>query len=164
MIIDRFRRAARDESGFGAIETAIITPAVLLVLLLLVAAGRVAKANGSVDEAAYAAARAASISRSAGDARSAAQSVAASTLSQHGLTCSPKTVTVDTSGFAVAVGTTATVKVKISCGVPLADLVLPGLGGSRQVSGSASSVLDTYRERTLRFITPERGEPHGRTA
>lgn len=138
----------REESGYGAVETAVIIPVVLLVVLVVIASGRVARATSSVDAAAYSAARAASISRDAGIAAAAARSTANTHLAQAGLTCAPSTVNIDTSGFAVPVGQPAQVRVTVRCTVPLADLGVPALGGSRTlVSTSAVSAIDTFRER-----------------
>ena len=53
----------------------------------------------------------------------------------------------DTTGFARPVGTPATITATVSCLVRLSDLAMPGLGGSRTVTATASSPLDTYRER-----------------
>ena len=37
--------------------------------------------------------------------------------------------------------------VAVATAVPLADLAIPGLPGSMTITGTASSPLDTYRER-----------------
>lgn len=138
----------RNESGFGAVETAIIIPVVLLVVLVIIAGGRVARANSHVDAAAFAAARAASISRDAGTARGAAESAANTHLSQSGLRCAPSQVSVDTSGFSRPPGQPAQVRVSVRCTVPLRDLGAPGVGASRTiVSTEAVSAIDTFRER-----------------
>ena len=56
-------------------------------------------------------------------------------------------MTVSTNGFAVEVGQAAAVSAEVSCAVPLSDLGLPGTG-SITVTEAATSVLDTYRERS----------------
>ena len=56
-------------------------------------------------------------------------------------------VTVDTAGFAAPVGTPATVTATVRCVVNLADLAVPGVPGTRTVTATASSPVDTFRER-----------------
>ena len=57
------------------------------------------------------------------------------------------TISVDTSGFGSPVGTPASVRATVTCVVNLSDLAVPGVPGTRTVSASMSSPLDTYRER-----------------
>jgi len=64
------------------------------------------------------------------------------------LQCTAVSVTVDTSGFAASPGLPATVTATVSCPVRLADLAVPGLPGTRTVSHTAVSALDTFRERS----------------
>ena len=65
-----------------------------------------------------------------------------------GLRCSTRAVNLDTSGFGVAVGSPATVRATVTCSVPFADLVLPGMPGTITLRASGLSALDTYRGRT----------------
>ena len=82
------------------------------------------------------------------DAIDAAQSGAARTLAAQGLQCTTTTVALDTSGFATPPGLSATVTATVSCPVRLSDLSVPGLPGTRTVSHTATSSLDTFRERS----------------
>ena len=52
-----------------------------------------------------------------------------------------------TTGFATPVGTPATVSATVTCVVELSDLALPGVPGTRTVTVTVTSPLDTYRER-----------------
>ncbi|WP_347350375.1 TadE family protein [Intrasporangium sp.] len=146
----RATRLVRDrESGSAAIQLAIIAPAVLVLILLAIAAGRISRAATTVDQAAYAAARAASIARTPGQARTDAAHAAAAALGRQGTTCSGGASThLDLTGFHAPAGTPAQVTARITCQVALADLAIPGLGGSRTIDATAVSALDTYRERT----------------
>ena len=57
-------------------------------------------------------------------------------------------VHVDTRQFTrVSVGLPAQVTATVSCRVPLADLVVPGMPGSRLLSYTFTSPLDPFRER-----------------
>lgn len=135
------------ERGSMSLELAILVPAVLLVLGLVVLGGRVQVAAGAVEHAAAAAARQASLARTPETARAAATLVAADTLGQQGITCAPGSTTVDTSGFAVPVGQGAQVTVHVTCTLEMSDLAIPGLPGARTLTAASTSVLDTYRVR-----------------
>lgn len=134
------------DDGSISLEIVIVAPLLIMLLLLVVGFARVAQANTTVDSAAYAAARAASISRGAGQASTSARAAAQGVLDQEGLKC-PASVDVDTSGFATEPGQSASVNVTVTCPVPLGDLSVPGLPGTRVVTSDASSVIDTYRGR-----------------
>jgi Flp pilus assembly protein TadG len=129
------------------LEVVVLTPVLVLLLGLLVLAGRVALARTSVEQAADEAARSASIARTATGARRAAGDGAVRALANQSLRCSRVDVTVDVGGFTVPVGQPARVTATVTCVVALADLALPGFPGSRTVTATAVSPLDTYRER-----------------
>jgi Flp pilus assembly protein TadG len=140
--------AARDsDAGSATLELAVIAPVLLMLLSLVIVAGRVAAAAGAVDQAAAAAARAASLARDARSAQAEADRIARASLSDQGVTCSPLRSSVDTTGFSVAVGRPASVSVVVRCSVPLADLAIAGMPGTRIVSASAASPLDRFRGR-----------------
>jgi Flp pilus assembly protein TadG len=136
-----------ERGGASAIEAVLIVPLIMVFASLIWAGYRITVAEDAVSQAAGAAARAATISRSAGEARSDARDVASSSLSTSGLECTSTSVDVDTSGFSVAVGQPASVRVSVSCRAPLEDLVVPGLSGSRLLQASATSPLDRFRTR-----------------
>ncbi len=137
----------RDERGVVTLEFVVLTPVLIALLGLLVMAGRVAIASNSVQAAADEAARSASISRTASAARSGAEAGARRSLARQDLRCATVRVEVDTGGFATPVGLPARVSATVTCVVQLADLALPGFPGSRTVTATAVSPLDTYRER-----------------
>ena len=141
------RRRAASDDGSVSLETAIVAPGALLFLLLIIFGGRVAIAGQAVQHAAHEAARTASIARTQPEADRDAHAAATETLQQQGLQCLTTQVTVDTTGFARPAGTPATVTATVRCDVRLSDLAAPGFPGSRLVTASASSPLDTYRER-----------------
>lgn len=141
------RPLRRDERGSAAIEAAIGVPAFLLFVALIIGAGRVAIARQAVEAAAAEAARSASIERTQSAAARAAADAAAATLSNQQLQCLSTVVAVDTSGFAVPVGTPASVSATVTCVVNLGDISVPGLPGSLTISETVSSPLDTYRGR-----------------
>jgi Flp pilus assembly protein TadG len=136
-----------DDRGAVTLEFVVVAPALLALLGLLIMAGRVAIASNSVESAADEAARSASISRTAAAARAAGEEGVRRSLAEQDLRCSSVQVDVDTAGFAVPVGVPAQVRATVTCVVQLSDLALPGLPGSRTVTATAVSPLDTYRER-----------------
>lgn len=135
------------ERGSAAVELTLAVPALMIILALLVAGGRLWYARVTVSDTAYAAARAGSLARTTGEARADADQVARRSLATAGLRCASQNTSVDASGFAAQVGTPATVSADVTCVVPFGDLVLPGMPGSITVRATGSSALDTYRGR-----------------
>lgn len=139
-------RPCSDERGSASMEAAIVLTAFMVFILMVIAAGRVSDARTAVQTAASAGARAASLERSAGAARSAAAGVAAASLNNDSVPCNAS-VSTATGGFSVEVGQPAQVSTTVRCSVSLGDLLVPGLPGSVSLSATQSSVLDRYRER-----------------
>lgn len=134
---------AGGERGSVSVELAILAPIVLLVALLVIAAGRVHGAQQALDHAATAAARAASLARTPAAATEAATAAAHDMLDQHDIACTSRHVTVDTNGFGTRPGTLGLARVTVHCTVPLSQLALP-LGDMR-LSSRFASPLDPYR-------------------
>lgn len=143
------------QRGSTTLELVVWAPGLLLLIGLLVVAGRVNSANAAVEQAATEAARTASLARTAVSAEQLARQHAQQTLTAQGLACTTTTVTVDTGDFRTAPGQPATVAATVSCPVRLSDLALPGLPGTRTVTHTAVSSLDTFRERALGFTNAE---------
>ena len=139
-----FRRGHRDR-GSVSLELAILAPAVILLLGALVFAGRVQTSSAAVEQAARAAARDASLARTADVAQSTALASAQRELARSD--CSSTDVAVDTAGFTAPVGTAAVITVTVTCTVSMADLAIPGLPGSHILTGQATSPIDRYRSR-----------------
>jgi Flp pilus assembly protein TadG len=138
----RARRQRRDkERGTATVELVILTPLLIIVLLLVVALGRLAGARIDVDGVAAQAARAASIARSAAAATSSAQETATSALESQHITCAHLAVSVDTANFTPG----GSVAVTVSCAVDLADLTGLDLPGTETVANRAVSPIDEYR-------------------
>lgn len=135
------------ERGSATLELAVLAPALLLLLGLVVLAGRVQVAAGAVEHAAMSAAREASLARSADGARATASSAAARELDGQDIRCATSNVTVDTAGFGAPLGQSATVSATLSCTVSFADLGIPGLPGSRTLASTATSPIDRFRAR-----------------
>ena len=111
----------RRDAGSVTLELAILTPALLMLLGLVVVAGRIEVASAAVDQASAAAAREASLARTPSAARAAATRAATANLAAQNLHCTDVRVT--------------------------GDLSVPGMPGTRTISASSQSSLDTYRGR-----------------
>jgi Flp pilus assembly protein TadG len=131
----------RDDRGTIAVEMAVIAPALLFLMLLVVYAGKVSEADGNVERAASDAARAASLRQHPSDATDDAQSTAAADLASAGVPCLDVTTTVDTDDFDPG----GTVTVTVSCEASMADVTLLGVPGRRTFTATAVEVIDTYR-------------------
>ncbi|MEU9127193.1 TadE/TadG family type IV pilus assembly protein [Kitasatospora sp. NPDC048540] len=130
-----------------AVEVALLAPVLVAFVVFVVAAGRVQTTGGVVDAAARAAARAASLSRDDEGARTAAAEAAAAVLDQQQVRC-----TVDRDhllGYGTlhtGTGDVRTVTAKVSCAVPLGDLMnFHGAPGKTTITGEFTSVIDRYR-------------------
>ena len=140
-------RRQRDERGSASVELVIVVPALMLMLGLLIAGGRLWFARATVAEAANSAARGASLARTAAGAQQAGDAAGRQSLATAGLNCTGASVSIDTSAFQVPVGTPATVRSSVSCEVPFADVWLPGMPGAIRLTSDGASALDTYRSR-----------------
>jgi Flp pilus assembly protein TadG len=137
------RRRSRhlEERGSVAVEVAVIAPALIFLMLLVVYAGKVSEADGNVERAASDAARAASLRQHPGDATEDAQVTATADLTAAGVPCLTLATIVDTDDFAPG----GTVTVTVRCEASMADVTLLGVPGSRTFTATAVEVIDTYR-------------------
>jgi Flp pilus assembly protein TadG len=146
MIISPLRTGV-DQRGAAAVELTLLVPALLLMLGLLAAGGRVWFARTTVNEAAQTAARAASLARSGYEAANAGRDAGSHSLTTAGLRCRSTSVSINTAGFGVPAGTPSTVTSTVLCTVDFSDVFLPGWPGSMELAGQGSAALDTYRSR-----------------
>ncbi|WP_300399937.1 TadE family protein [Nocardioides sp.] len=138
----------RDDRGSASIEAAIAVPAFALFVGLIIFGGRTAVVRHSLESAAADAARSASILRVEADAKKAAKDAAVTNLANQGINCLRVDVAIDTQQFSHDVGTPAQVDVTVSCLLDLSDLSVPGVPGTRTISATMTSPLDTWRERS----------------
>lgn len=140
---------ARGQRGMSiSVELAVLLPALVLVIALLIGAGRLALARIAVQQWADSAARTATLARDAHAAKARAQAVVASDSGGSDLRCAGGWhLTVDTGAFALPVGQPGVVRTSVRCPVALSDLFLPGVPGTVLVEAEATSTLDRYRGR-----------------
>ncbi|KOX13394.1 TadE family protein [Nocardiopsis sp. NRRL B-16309] len=122
---------------------ALLTPMMISFALLMILTGRVVGAGAIADEAAHAAARAASLERSVPAAEAGAHGIAGQSLAASGLTCSDHTLALDHGGLQPGGSVTAV----LDCQVGLDDLSGLGVPGSVTIQGSATVAVDTFRGR-----------------
>lgn len=137
----------KGERGTGTLEMAIIGGAFVLVLVLAGLLVRVTQTGNAVESAADAAAREASLARDTGQAQNAAATMANMSLAQAGVDCVNLVVSIDSAGINAPLGTTGTVSATITCTITVSNSVLIGLPGTREVTATAISPVDAYRER-----------------
>ena len=134
-------RARGGDSGSAAAELVLITPLLIMIMLLIVGAGRLVDARLQVDSAARQAARAASLARDPATASAQAGATARAALASEHITCNPLGVSLDTTAFRPG----GQVTVTVSCAVSLSGLSLLRLPGSETLTASFSSPVDAYR-------------------
>jgi Flp pilus assembly protein TadG len=141
-IVVRIRQVtATGDAGASSAELVLATPLLVVILLFVVLCGRLVSAQMDLNAAASSGARSGSIARGEAAARAEAERTARQILAARGATCQQATVTVVTGGLHPGGAVTVTV----SCSVPLSDLLLLGVPGSRTVSASATSPVDQWR-------------------
>jgi Flp pilus assembly protein TadG len=124
-----------------AVELAVLTVPLVVVLLFVVALGRLSEARNSVDEAARDAAREASIARVPGVARQQAIQRALDDLAADKVSCRMPAISVDTADLRPGGHVTATVV----CTVSFGDLLLLRVPGARTIASTAVEVVDLHR-------------------
>jgi Flp pilus assembly protein TadG len=132
---------ANGDRGSATLDVVLWVPALMGVLMFLVLCGRLVSAHLALDAAAHDAARAASLARTTTAAQAQARQAAQATLADRGVTCPQPQVTVDTDGLRPG----GVVTVTVSCAVPLSDLTLIAVPGTRTVSATAVSPIDEWR-------------------
>ncbi|HVM39532.1 MAG TPA: TadE family protein [Acidimicrobiia bacterium] len=134
-------RAPDEDRGSIAVETAVIAPALVFLMLLVVYAGRVSHLDASVQRASSEASRAASLEGTAEAAQQAATEAAQANLDSTSTPCTDLAVEVDTTDFRPGGYVTATVR----CGASMSDVALLGVPGTRTFTASSSEVIDRFR-------------------
>ena len=127
---------------------AVVAPAFVMLMLLVVFAGKVSEAEGNVTRAASEAARAASLRQHPGDAVVIARTTATGNLAAAGVPCVTLTTSVDTTDFRAG----GTVTVTLTCDASMADVTLLGVPGTRTFGARAVEVIDRARRDLYRML------------
>lgn len=142
------RSWVREEAGESPVSLLIMAPVLALLIVVVIAVGRISGTENAVAAAAAAGARDATLASDPWTAQTAAEGAATRTLNQQGVHCSGMSLTIDAAALNNEPGVPGNVHVNVHCNVPLADLAIPGLPGTRAISGSSISPVDTYRDRS----------------
>jgi len=137
------RALATDQSGSALIETALVIPVLLLLVVGVVMVGRVAQAQIAVQAVAREAGRTAALAPSAAQGLADAEARSRSVASGYSLALDRLDVTIDPGGFERG----GTVQTSVAYSVPLGDLPLLGVIAVT-VSSSHQQRIDVYRSRT----------------
>lgn len=140
-------RAKSDDRGDITLEFIAMVVILLLLLGWMFVWGVHRQAVQKVQHAAAEGARAASVSRTIGSATPSAYSAATEALDGQGLHCATQSVAADTSAFLTRPGVPARVSVTVTCTVSFDSFGWPGVFGSRTITETAMSPVDTYKER-----------------
>jgi len=138
------RRSRSTSWGAVAIELVLVAPAVVFLLLLGVAGGRLSGAQALVDDAAVTGARAASLAPGPAEALGAAQAMVTTALQQSGADCvdfdaqNDVSLTTNPPGFQAG----GTVTVTVTCDFANSGLGLPI---DNTVTESSTAPIDPYR-------------------
>jgi Flp pilus assembly protein TadG len=133
----RSRRA--NQRGSTTVEMVLLAPVLMMLILLIVFAGRLTQANSQVRHAADQAARVAS-QKSDANRDGAATAAALADLSSNGIACLSPNVSISTS-FA---GQVQTVTATVSCEVNRSELA-PLAPGAQRLVGTSTEVIDRRR-------------------
>ena len=128
----------RSDSGSATVELVILTPIFGLLLLAVVAVGRVQNARADVEGAARSAARDLSIARDPAASVGRVRSDVASMIRAGSPGCRTFTFT--------PTFTPDTVTVTIACEADLQDAALLPFPGHLSLTGTASEIIDRYKE------------------
>jgi len=105
------------ERGSLTLELAIAAPVLIAVMLFIAGASAVQRARADLDDAAWEAARSASLARSPTDAEAAATAAVERRLAGSQHSCDDRVVDTDVSQFKPG----GTVAIEISCSLPLSE-------------------------------------------
>ena len=135
----------RDERGSSAVETLIMVTAAMSLVLIVVASGRYVDGSAQASDAAYAAARAASLQTAPGPGYTAGRKAARQSLAARGKSCQNLQISFADTNFTPG----GNLVVEVTCTVNLLDTGVLGrqLGLQPQRSFTERAVvpIETYR-------------------
>ncbi|MFE3770884.1 hypothetical protein [Streptomyces sp. NPDC059122] len=141
------RQRWHDDQGSYTLETVICVAVLIPFLGLLAAYGLAGVFDSSVDNAANSAARAASQAIDADAAQTRGRAAAEAALRQDDRNCTSRSISINTAGFSAPPGQAASVTATVTCTIPLSQLSVPGLPGSKTLTATATSAVDQYADR-----------------
>lgn len=139
-VVQACRHRARDDKGSYTVELVLWTPVLALLIVVIVAAGRIVASGSDATEAARDAARAASLQTSMPKAKQAAQQAARASFGEQGDSCQKLTVKLTGS-----IAPSSLITVAVSCTASLSDLAIPGAPGHRTLSATSTAPIENTR-------------------
>jgi TadE-like protein len=124
-----------------AVEMAMVTPIIALLLALIFVYGRVAQVNGTLESGTRDGARSATRARTAGEARQLAHRAVREGITQAPASCRDA-LRVEVRG---RFERGEAITVETSCTYGISDIGLPGAPGTITARSSFTSVVDSYR-------------------
>ena len=125
-----------------SLELVLLTPALIACIFLIAAGARYVAARSQTIDAAYAAARAGSLTSSQDAAVGAARNAATRALADRGRSCADLSVVIEAGEFQPG----GRVRATVTCVADLADLSGLGLPGRRSFTATATVPLERYRD------------------
>ena len=143
--VGRLQQARRDERGSAAIETLMMATAAVAIVIVVVAAGRYVDGSAQANDAAYAAARAASLEPTQAGGVAAGRQAAEKSLAERGKSCQNLSVSFAGSDFNPG----GQIIAEVSCTVSLVDTgsvgTQLGLSTTKVFTERAVVPIETYR-------------------
>ena len=132
----------RNERGAMAIEAVLLTPVLVAAIMMIAAGSRYVDARSQTNHAAYAAARAASLTTNQQAAVQAGKKVAEQSMAERGRACADLKVDIDAGDF----NRGGTVQATVACTADLSDFVGIGLPGLKTFTFTAVIPLEEHRD------------------
>ncbi|MFF1714653.1 hypothetical protein [Streptomyces sp. NPDC058268] len=132
------------ERGSYTLEALVCLTVLVPILGIIAAFGLAGLGDSTAANAAAAAARTASASDDPDTAQARGRQAALKSLGQAQRTCARSDIVVDTSGFPSQPGQPGTITVRVDCTIPLAELAVPGLPGTKTLTATRHSPVDRY--------------------
>lgn len=125
-----------------AVELVLLTPALVACIMVIAGGARYVEARGQTNSAAFAAARAASLTTNQEAAVAAGRTAAARSLAERGHACSELDVQIDAHDFSRG----GNVEASVTCIADLSDLAGFGLPGHKTFTSTATVPLEQHRD------------------
>jgi Flp pilus assembly protein TadG len=132
-----------DERGSMSLELVMLTPALVAAIMVIAMGARFVDAREDTSSAAFAAARAASLTTNQEAAVAAGRTAARQAMSDRGQSCTRLAVTIDAHAFTPG----GTIRATVTCVADLSDLSGFGIAaGHKTFTATAAVPLDQHRD------------------
>lgn len=136
------RRSARDDGGSAVLEMVVLLPVYMAFVMAVVVVGKLNNSSATIEAAARSAARTISIAEDPEAAEGQAEELARDMVDVGSAFCTEMTFPKPEYGAGLA-----DVTVTIECTVDLQQASFIGVPGTRQMTATATEIIDIHRER-----------------